>query len=195
MDADKLSPGHGLLALGSWRDAMALEDIADRLIAHGIAKILDGSDNTVIAPRAVLAGHPYHQGLEFLVNPRTANGPRWLGGVTLLIYARAVPGENRVGRGNRRDLCQGLLAQFSPYLGECSAIAVGERHAPIDLLTEQAILGDQVCIAQPELFVYRRGDRPQQLLPVHSSLILPQRLPWKISMGESAMKFKVKCTS
>jgi hypothetical protein len=60
MDADKLPPGHGLLAFGSWRDAMALEDIADRLIAQGIAKILDGSDNTVIAPRAVLAGHPYY---------------------------------------------------------------------------------------------------------------------------------------
>jgi hypothetical protein len=58
MDADTLPPGHGLFALRSWRDAMALEDIADRLIACGIAKILDGSNNTVIAPRVILAGHP-----------------------------------------------------------------------------------------------------------------------------------------
>src|SRR5262249_49050618 len=124
---------------------MALEDSADCLIADGIAKILDSADNTVIAPRVILAGHPYHQGLEFLGNPRTANGPGRLGGVTLLISARAVPGENRVGRGNRRDLCQGLFAQFAPYLGECLAIAVAERQVLVDLLTEQAILGDQVC--------------------------------------------------
>jgi hypothetical protein len=195
MDADKFPPGHGLLALGSWREATALEDVADRLIANEIAKIFYSSDNAVIAPRAVLTGQPHHQGFEFLVNPRTANGPVWLGGVTLLIDACAVPGENRVRRGNRRDLCQDFLAQFSPYLGERSAVAVGERHTPVDLLAEQAILGDQVRIAQPELFVYRCGDRPQQLLPVHASLTLPQRLPWMISMGESAMKFKVKYTS
>jgi hypothetical protein len=87
------------------------------------------------------------------------------------------------------------LEDFAPYLGECSAIAVGERHAPVDLLTAQTILGDQVGMAQPEFFVYRRGDRPQQLLPVHSSLTLPQRLPCRISMGESALKFKVQCPS
>ena len=60
-----------------------------------------------------------------------------------MIYARAVPGENRVGRGNRRDLCQGLLAQFAPSLGKCLAIAVGEPHTPVDLLTAQAMLGDR----------------------------------------------------
>ena len=54
MDADKLPLGEGLCAFRGWRDAMALEDVADRLIAHGIAEILGGSDNAVIAPRAVL---------------------------------------------------------------------------------------------------------------------------------------------
>jgi hypothetical protein len=58
------------------------------------------------------------------------------------------------------------------YLSECSAIAVGELYATGELLAENAILGDQVRIAQAELFVNRRGDRPQQLLPVHLSIIL-----------------------
>jgi hypothetical protein len=33
MDADELPPGHGLCALRGWRDAIALEDVTDRLIA------------------------------------------------------------------------------------------------------------------------------------------------------------------
>jgi hypothetical protein len=47
---------------------MALEDVADRLIAHGIAEILGGSGNAVIAPRAILTGHPYHHILDLLGN-------------------------------------------------------------------------------------------------------------------------------
>jgi hypothetical protein len=57
---DELSPGHGLFALRGWRDATALEDVTDRLIANGIAEILDSSDHAVIALRAVLAGHAHH---------------------------------------------------------------------------------------------------------------------------------------
>ena len=81
-----------------------------------------------------------------------------------------MPGEDRACLGHCRHLCQGFLAQPLAKLGECFAIAIRELHATVDLLTENAILGDQVRIAKPERFVNRRGDRPQQSLPVHTSI-------------------------
>ena len=92
-----------------------------------------------------------------------------LGTIALPIRACAVPGKDGVGLGHRRHLCQGLLAQLLAHRGECVAIALRELHATRDLLTEQVILGDQVRITQPELLVNRRGDRPEQFLPVHTS--------------------------
>jgi hypothetical protein len=88
----------------------------------------------------------------------------------LLIDELAVPGEDRVGLGNRRNLFQGLLTQLLTKLSEDATIAVTELYTTADLLAENAILGCQVRIAEPECFVNRRGDCPQQFLPVHTSL-------------------------
>src|SRR5712692_1684518 len=82
-----------------------------------------------------------------------------------------MPSQDGVGLGNRRYLFQGLLAQLLAKLGEYLAITIRELHAAVDLLAENAILGSQVRIAQPELFVNRLGDRPEQFLPVHTSII------------------------
>jgi len=75
---------------------MALEDVTDRLIAKSIAEILYGSDNAVIAPRAVLAGHPYHHILDLLGNAGAAKRFAGLGAITRLRSALAVPGEDRI---------------------------------------------------------------------------------------------------
>ena len=55
-------------------------------------------------------------------------------------------------------------------LSEEATIAVTELYTTANLLAENAILGSQVRIAEPEFFVNRLGDRPQQFLPVHTSL-------------------------
>src|SRR5712691_6156543 len=158
MDADELPPRHGLLPLrGRW-DAVVFENVPYRLVTDGIAQIDQRPHDAVVAPRAILSGHPYHQGFERLVNPRTANWPVWLGGVNQLIDERAVPGENRVRRGNRRALFQGLLAQLLANFGKFFAIAVRQLPATAHLLAEDTVLRCKVCMAQPELFVNRRGD-------------------------------------
>jgi len=87
---------------------MALEDVADRLITHGIAEILGGSDNAVIAPRAVLAGHPYHHILDLLSNGGAASRFARLSTLTLLDDERTVPGKDGIGLRNRGYLCKGL---------------------------------------------------------------------------------------
>src|SRR6266571_750027 len=89
----------------------------------------------------------------------------------------AVPGEDGCRLRNGSDLLKRFLAQLHTNLGKALAIAICELHATPDLLTENAILGYQVRIAKPELFVNRLGDRPEQFLPVHTSKTpLPRHL-------------------
>jgi hypothetical protein len=195
MHTDKLPPRHGRFALRGWWDAVTFQDVAHSLVADAIAQVGQGTHNAVIAPRTILAGHPHHEVFDLFRNARTANRFRGLGTIALPVRAYAVPGKNGVGLGNCRNLCQGLLAQLLAHLGECLAIVIRKLHATSDLLTEHAILGDQVRIAKPELFVNRRGVRPEQFLPVHTSHIPTKASHLRISMGESAMKFKLKRAS
>ena len=170
MATDELPPRHGRFALRGWGDAVTFQDVAHCLVAHTIAQVGQGTHNAVIAPRTILSGHPHHEVFDLFLNARTADRLQGLGTIALPTRACAVPGKNGVGLGNRRNLCQGFLAQLLAKLGECCAIAIRELHPTVDLLTENAILGDQVRIAKPELFVNRLGDRPQQFLPVHTAI-------------------------
>src|SRR2546422_5790837 len=108
MAPDELPPGHGLLALRSRWDAMAFEDVADRLVADRIAQVGQGTHDAVIAPRAILPGHPHDEAFNLLVNARTPNRLVWRRGVNRLIDELAGPGEDRIGLGHCCDLCQGL---------------------------------------------------------------------------------------
>jgi hypothetical protein len=169
METDELPPRHGRFALRGWWDAVTFQDVAHRLVADAIAQVGQGPHNAVIPPRTILSGHPHHEVFNLSLNARTANRLRGLGTIALPVRACAVPSQDGVGLGNRRNLCQGLLAQLLANLGECLAIAIRELHTTSDLLTENAILCYQVRIAKPEFFVNRRGDRPEQFLPVHTS--------------------------
>src|SRR5262245_3196477 len=91
--------------------------------------------------------------------------------ISLLFEICAVPGEDGVGLGYRRNLFQGLFPQLFANLSKDATIAVTERHATMDLSTENAIFRFQVRIAQPELFVNRHRDRPEQFFPVHPAII------------------------
>src|SRR5215813_7946612 len=77
VDTDELAPCHGLLALRRGCEAVTFENVAHRLIAERIAEMGQGTHDAVIAPRAVLPGHPRHQVFKLLVNAGTAG--RWIG--------------------------------------------------------------------------------------------------------------------
>ena len=57
MCADKLLPRRGRLPVGSPCNAMALEDIAHRLITDPQAEVGQGSGDPVIAPGAIFPGY------------------------------------------------------------------------------------------------------------------------------------------
>src|SRR5215831_19498261 len=127
MDADTLPPGEGLCAFRGWRDAMALEDVADRLITNSIAEILGGSDNAVIAPRAVLAGHAHHKLFQLLGDAGTSDRLTLRRTDLVLVHELAVPSEDSVRLRNRRDLLQCLSAQFVAHLGQRLPLSIGQQ--------------------------------------------------------------------
>src|SRR5215510_9153308 len=133
MYTDELPPSHSLCAFRSGWDIMAFENIADRLVADAIAQVGHGTGNAVIAPRAILSGHPHYQILDLLTDAGTSNR-RARQGVNGLVYELTMPGEDGVGLRNRGDLCQSLLPELLPQLGEGGALGVGERHPTFNLV-------------------------------------------------------------
>ena len=79
---DELLPRCCALSLRSRGNAAASEDIANRLVGQLMTEITQGADNAVVAPVAILSGHPYHQPLEFAFHSGTT-------GVTSLFGAIA----------------------------------------------------------------------------------------------------------
>jgi len=178
VDMDELSPGHALLTFWGGRQTMALENIAHRLVTDRQAQVGQGADDPVIAPGAILSGHPNYESLDLLVNAGTSNRRTGLYVATLLGGKLAVPGQDGVGLDKRRDLFQGLLAELLAKLSEGLTIAIAQLHATSDLLAEDTILCGYVGITQPKLFVNRRTDRHQQLLPMHACFYLRCDFPY-----------------
>src|SRR5207249_3111526 len=133
MRPDTLLPRGRRLPLWSRRDAMALENIAHRLVTDRQAQVGQGADDPVIAPGAILSGHPNYESLDLLVNAGTSNRRTGLYVATLLGGKLAVPGQDGVGLDKRRDLFQGLLAELLAKLSEGLTIAIAQLHATSDL--------------------------------------------------------------
>src|SRR5215831_18520666 len=111
----------------------------------------------------MLAGHPHHEVFDLFVNARTADRRMKLGMITLLVRERAVPGEDGIGLGHRRDLLECFPTQLLTKLSQSVTVAITQRRATRDLLAEDAVLCGEVCITEPEFFANRFANRSQQL--------------------------------
>jgi hypothetical protein len=155
----KLPPGHGLPPFWRGGYAVTLEDIPHRLVTDGIAQVGQSTHNAIIAPGAIRARHPHHEVFDLFVNARTADRLMNLGTITLLVRERAVPGEDSIGLGNRRDLLECFPTQLLTKLIQGATVAITQRHATRDLLAEDAVLCGKVGITEPEFFVNRFAKR------------------------------------
>src|SRR5262245_50498295 len=97
MCANEILPSSGRLPLWRRREAMALEDVADGLVAHGISEVGQCPHNPIIAPRTIFVGHADNQGLQLWVDLRSSWSLALGGAVELLGHQFAVPGEDGVG--------------------------------------------------------------------------------------------------
>jgi hypothetical protein len=114
MGPDELPPRHGPLTLRSGGDAMALEDMAHRLVADRVSQMIQGALNAVIAPGMVLSCHADHQVFNRFVDAGTSNQRVWLGGVHLLVGKRAVPGKDGIRPGHGADFFSAFLPSLAP---------------------------------------------------------------------------------
>src|SRR5437867_3763399 len=96
MRADELLPRCRGLTLRSRWETMPLQDVAHGLVTDAIPKVGQSPHDTVIAPRAILLGHPHNQGLQLLVDLRPPQSLAWRGAVKLLGDTPAVPCQDRV---------------------------------------------------------------------------------------------------
>jgi hypothetical protein len=92
---------------------VALEDIADRLIADLITQIGQCPTNAVIAPVTVLLGQANDQPLDLLLDPRPAGAPTSFRAIKLAGDKLAVPGQDGVRPGDIGHLAENLAMRFS----------------------------------------------------------------------------------
>jgi hypothetical protein len=98
VDPNESGPGCRALAFWSRRQAVALQDIADRLIADLVPQIGQRPHNSVIAPITVLPGHANDQLLNFSLDSRPAGASTRLRAIEFAGDQLAVPDQDGVRR-------------------------------------------------------------------------------------------------
>ncbi len=66
--ANEVFPGCCVPAPWGRRDAVAEENIADRLIRHGAAQIRQRSYDAIVAPAGILPGQAHHQAFDVAID-------------------------------------------------------------------------------------------------------------------------------
>jgi hypothetical protein len=135
--------------------------------ADRIAQVGEGSDDPVIAPRAILPRYAHYQDLDLLVNHGTTGSLALCGAIKFLGHGLAVPGQDRVELDEARRFLQGLLPRLLTDLGPRLAFAVRQPHTACDLAAQDPILRHQVRMAQQQFLIDGSSDIRQQLFPVH----------------------------
>ena len=137
---------------------MALQDVAHRLVTHGGAQMLQGTDDPVGTPGAMLLRPADNQGLQLCVNSETVwRLPLWRT-IKLLGNSCAMPSEESVRCDNLRYFRQCVLPQLLPDFGERLAFAICQPHPTCDLAAQEAIFRDEICIAPQQCLIDSPGN-------------------------------------
>src|SRR3954464_4908841 len=101
----------GVIMVGGRRQTVAVQDVADRLIADPISQIGQGAGNPVIAPVPILLGHANDQLLDFSRDSRPARAATSFRAVELAGDQLSVPGQDGVRLSHSCDLSQCLATE------------------------------------------------------------------------------------
>src|SRR5262245_48590124 len=123
-------------------------------------------------PGTILLGQLYHQGLQLRIDwgvPWRLALPR---AIELFRHQPAVPGEDGLGLDDGGHVSQGLPLELFPNLGQRLPLAVAQPYTTRDLLAEDTVFCDRICIANQQLLVHRARDVSQHVLRLRMSLLL-----------------------
>ena len=98
------------LALRCRRQIVALQDIADRLIADLMPQIGQRPSDPIITPMTVLLGQANDDLLDFAPHPRSAWAATGFRAIELAGDKLAVPGQDSIGPRHSCDLDEGFAA-------------------------------------------------------------------------------------
>ena len=115
-----------MLALWCGPHSVALQDIADRLIADLVPKISQRPHDPVITPVTVLLGHANDQLLDLPLDPRPARPARGLGPIEFAGDQLAVPGQDGVRSRHIGHLAENLATQSMTDLAERGSLGIRE---------------------------------------------------------------------
>src|ERR1700687_909502 len=133
MGPNECRPCGRVLALGCWRQSVALQDIAHRLIGNLVPQIGQCPHNSVIAPVRVLLGHANDQLLKSSVDPGSAWGSPHLRATELAGDQLAVPCQDGVWPGHSCHLAEDPAAQSMTNLTEPGSLGVRETRPPLQI--------------------------------------------------------------
>ncbi len=169
VDPDECRPSCRALAFWCRRQAMTLQDVADRLIADLVPQIGQRPHNPVIAPVTVLPRHANDQLLNFSLDLRPAGASTSFRAIEFAGHEVAVPSQDGVRPGDIGHLAENLAAQSMTDLAERGSLGVRELQPPLQLGLQDAIFGGQIFDPRQQLLVHHPRDEGQNACPIHSS--------------------------
>jgi hypothetical protein len=146
---------------------MPLEEVRHRLVAHDVPQIAHGTDDSPVAPAAILPGHLQHPLFDHLYRRCAPRRRSNLRSVELPRNELAVPTKDGLGSNDLSHLRQSLPAEAPANFGQTDSLRVRETRSPVDLVPENPIFRHQVFVPKEELLVHRAGDVRQHSLPIH----------------------------
>ena len=142
--ADELVPRRCLFSLRHGRYAVALQYVADGLVAHSVPEVRQRARDAIVAPRSVLSGEADNQLFDFIVDSWSPRVRPVLGTVELPCDELAVPPEDRIGPDDTRYLFERSLAELFSDLGQRSPLTIGQAQTALQLISKNTILGNEV---------------------------------------------------
>ena len=107
----------------------------------------------VVSPAGVLAGDGDNQGFRGSIEGRSARIGARFGAVELACDETTVPGQDRVGLGDAREILQDLASESFGDLGQSGSFRIRQPEPRRQVSCQDAILGRQILVAQQQLLI------------------------------------------
>src|SRR6202011_1971200 len=111
-----------LVALWRRCDAVAFQDIPDRLIGDAMTEVGQRAGNAIVTPGGVLLSHSDYQGFDRGIDARPTGIRAVLGSVELAGNQSPVPAEDGIRLGYTRHFGQTLTADSLANLGQSGSL-------------------------------------------------------------------------
>src|SRR4051812_31175272 len=163
---DEVLPTRALAAFRRWRDAVALQNVSDRLIGELMAEIGESASNAIVTPAFVLLGHAEDQRFDFTADARTSRVGAMPRAVELAGDQPTIPGEDGLRFRNTGYPRETLPPQPPADFGQVRALDVRKPQSSGNVGAQDSILRNQVFALEEQALIDQACYVRQQPCPV-----------------------------